>query len=76
MPRKETARGMQDHEAQMTDTHVGKQVRQRRMLIGASQERLGEHLGLTFQQVQNMRKAPTGSAPVACCKSRISWACA
>jgi len=31
-------------------------VRLRRMLVGMSQERLGEHLGLTFQQVQKYEK--------------------
>ncbi len=34
------------------DVHVGGRVRFRRMLLGMSQEKLGEKLGLTFQQVQ------------------------
>ena len=38
------------------DAHVGHRVRLRRMLIGMSQERLGELLGLTFQQVQKYEK--------------------
>lgn len=38
------------------DVHVGSRVRLRRMLIGMSQERLGELLGLTFQQVQKYEK--------------------
>jgi transcriptional regulator with XRE-family HTH domain len=38
------------------DKHVGERVRMRRMLLGMSQERLGEHLGLTFQQVQKYEK--------------------
>jgi len=38
------------------DTHVGSRVRLRRMLLGMSQEKLGEHLGLTFQQVQKYEK--------------------
>ncbi|MBI1238050.1 MAG: helix-turn-helix domain-containing protein [Alphaproteobacteria bacterium] len=38
------------------DTHVGRRVRLRRMLIGMSQEKLGELLGLTFQQVQKYEK--------------------
>ncbi len=38
------------------DTHVGSRVRLRRMLIGMSQEKLGEKLGLTFQQVQKYEK--------------------
>ncbi len=38
------------------DVHVGNRVRLRRMLVGMSQEKLGEKLGLTFQQVQKYEK--------------------
>ena len=38
------------------DIHVGNRVRLQRMLIGISQEKLGERLGLTFQQVQKYEK--------------------
>jgi transcriptional regulator with XRE-family HTH domain len=38
------------------DVHVGGRVRFRRMLLGMSQEKLGERLGLTFQQVQKYEK--------------------
>src|SRR6202008_2067168 len=38
------------------DVHVGSRVRFRRMLLGMSQEKLGERLGLTFQQVQKYEK--------------------
>jgi transcriptional regulator with XRE-family HTH domain len=38
------------------DVHVGSRVRLRRMLIGMSQEKLGEQLRLTFQQVQKYEK--------------------
>ena len=38
------------------DAHVGSRVRMRRMLLGLSQEKLGELLGLTFQQVQKYEK--------------------
>ena len=38
------------------DRHVGSRVRMRRMLVGMSQEKLGEALGLTFQQVQKYEK--------------------
>ncbi|MEQ1647629.1 MAG: helix-turn-helix transcriptional regulator [Hyphomicrobiaceae bacterium] len=38
------------------DIHVGGRVRFRRMLLGMSQEKLGEALGLTFQQVQKYEK--------------------
>jgi transcriptional regulator with XRE-family HTH domain len=38
------------------DQHVGSRVRMRRVLVGMSQEKLGEALGLTFQQVQKYEK--------------------
>jgi transcriptional regulator with XRE-family HTH domain len=38
------------------DRHVGSRVRMRRILVGMSQEKLGEALGLTFQQVQKYEK--------------------
>jgi transcriptional regulator with XRE-family HTH domain len=38
------------------DIQVGNRVRIRRMLIGMSQEKLGEMLSLTFQQVQKYEK--------------------
>ncbi len=38
------------------DTHVGTRIRLRRTLLGMSQERLGESLGLTFQQVQKYER--------------------
>lgn len=38
------------------DKHVGSRVRLRRVLLGLSQEKLGDALGLTFQQVQKYEK--------------------
>jgi transcriptional regulator with XRE-family HTH domain len=38
------------------DKHVGNRVRMRRMLVGLSQEKLGDALGITFQQVQKYEK--------------------
>lgn len=38
------------------DRHVGSRVRMRRVMLGMSQEKLGESLGLTFQQVQKYEK--------------------
>jgi transcriptional regulator with XRE-family HTH domain len=38
------------------DTHVGSRVRMRRMMLGMSQEKLGDALDLTFQQVQKYEK--------------------
>ena len=47
---------MPKKKANPVDAHVGYRVRLRRMLIGMSQERLGELLGLTFQQVQKYER--------------------
>ena len=38
------------------DAHVGSRVRLRRMMLNMSQEKLGEQLGITFQQVQKYEK--------------------
>ncbi|SFK39828.1 helix-turn-helix domain-containing protein [Methylocapsa palsarum] len=38
------------------DRHVGSRVRMRRVILGMSQEKLGEALGLTFQQIQKYEK--------------------
>jgi transcriptional regulator with XRE-family HTH domain len=47
---------MAKRHANPIDVHVGNRVRMRRMLIGMSQEKLGDQLGLTFQQVQKYEK--------------------
>jgi len=38
------------------DIHVGSRIRLRRNLLGLSQEKLGESLGITFQQIQKYEK--------------------
>ena len=38
------------------DIHVGSRVRLRRMMLSMSQEKLGDHLGITFQQIQKYEK--------------------
>jgi transcriptional regulator with XRE-family HTH domain len=38
------------------DTHVGSRIRLRRNMLGMSQEKLGENLGITFQQIQKYEK--------------------
>lgn len=43
-------------ESWSVDTHVGQRVRMRRTLLGMSQEKLGEAIGLTFQQVQKYER--------------------
>ena len=41
------------------DVHVGARIRMRRMILGISQEKLGQALGVTFQQVQKYEKGAT-----------------
>jgi transcriptional regulator with XRE-family HTH domain len=38
------------------DQHIGRRIRMRRMQLSTSQEKLGDALGLTFQQVQKYEK--------------------
>src|SRR3954471_2732243 len=38
------------------DVHVGARMRQRRTLLGMSQEKLGTAVGLTFQQIQKYER--------------------
>ena len=38
------------------DIHVGSRIRLRRTMLGMSQEKLGEAIGLTFQQVQKYER--------------------
>jgi transcriptional regulator with XRE-family HTH domain len=40
----------------LIDKHVGNRIRMRRMMLGMSQEKLGDGLALTFQQVQKYEK--------------------
>lgn len=54
-PRRKVGRPKID-EPDPVDVHVGSRVRLRRKLLGMSQERLGESIGLTFQQVQKYER--------------------
>jgi len=49
-------RGGRRGRANPIDGHVGARVRLRRTLLGMSQEKLGEAIGLTFQQVQKYER--------------------
>jgi transcriptional regulator with XRE-family HTH domain len=49
-------REAREHRPSPIDVHVGSRVRLRRTLMGMSQEKLGEALGLTFQQVQKYER--------------------
>ena len=54
--RNDTAASEKDGRPSPIDVHVGTRIRLRRTLLGMSQERLGEALGLTFQQVQKYER--------------------
>ena len=57
MPSDETGeRTEREHRPSPIDVHVGGRVRLRRTLLGMSQEKLGDALGLTFQQVQKYER--------------------
>ena len=55
-PNGDLCRSVPKKQANPIDAQVGSRVRIRRMLIGMSQERLGDLLGLTFQQVQKYER--------------------
>ena len=55
-PKGRTSTGKKDNSADPIDVHVGSRIRLRRQLLGLSQEKLGESLGLTFQQVQKYER--------------------
>lgn len=64
MPRKKANRGRTPAGApNPIDVHVGSRTRLRRTLLGLSQERLGEMIGLTFQQIQKYER---GANRVSC----------
>lgn len=52
----ENGRTERESRASPIDAHVGSRIRLRRTLLGLSQERLGDALGLTFQQVQKYER--------------------
>ena len=55
-PRGRPPRAGSDGKGHPIDLHVGHRVRLRRTLLGWSQERLAQALGLTFQQVQKYER--------------------
>src|SRR5919198_2668524 len=55
-PRKSSGRTASVGHPNPIDIHVGGRVRLRRTLLGMSQEKLAEAIGLTFQQVQKYER--------------------
>jgi len=43
------------------DVHIGSRIRMRRMMVGMTQEQLGDALGVTFQQLQKYEKGVNGT---------------
>lgn len=56
MAKGEGIRGRGAGRPNAVDAHVGARLRQRRTLLGMSQEKLGDAIGLTFQQVQKYER--------------------
>ncbi len=56
MPASDESPDEKDERLSAIDAHVGSRIRLRRTLLGLTQERLGEALGLTFQQVQKYER--------------------
>ena len=54
--RRSSARRFPPGTPRPVDIHVGSRVRLRRTLLGLSQDKLGQALGLTFQQVQKYER--------------------
>ena len=48
---------VRDDASHAVDVHVGKRIRERRLLCGFSQERLAGSIGVKFQQLQKYEKA-------------------
>ena len=57
------------------DVHVGSRVRLRRTLLGMSQEKLGEAIGLTFQQVQKYERGANRIGRAGCTIWHVSSTC-
>ena len=61
---KRSSRGrLPDGAPNPVDVHIGRRIRQRRLLLEYSQEKIASQLGITFQQVQ---KYEHGSNRVSC----------
>ena len=57
------------------DKHVGRRVRMRRMMLAMSQEKLGNALRLTFQQVQKYENGTNRIGASRLQQSPISFRC-
>jgi transcriptional regulator with XRE-family HTH domain len=55
-PRKSSGRMASKGFPNPIDVHLGRRIRQRRTLLGMTQEKLAEAIGLTFQQEQKYER--------------------
>lgn len=53
---KDTTKKLSDTSFSSVDVHVGSRIRLRRGIVGYSQEKLAEEMGITFQQVQKYER--------------------
>lgn len=71
LSKQKKSRGItQNGEPNPIDIHVGKRLRLRRLLLGLSQVRLGQMIGLTFQQIQKYENG-TNRISAICAESII-----
>ncbi len=70
MKKKRASKGTADP----IDRYVGSRLRVRRLGLGMSQAKLGQAIGVTFQQVQKYETGPTASAPATCTRWPRPWA--
>jgi len=54
--KEETNMASEQRKPNPIDIHVGSRIRLRRTMLGMSQEKLGDALGITFQQIQKYEK--------------------
>jgi len=74
-PRKSSGRMASKGFPNPIDVHVGQRVRQRRTLLGMSQEKLAEAIGLTFQQVQKYERGANRVDRAAFSTLLACWMC-
>jgi ribosome-binding protein aMBF1 (putative translation factor) len=72
-PRKSSGRMASKGFPNPIDVHVGSRIRLRRTLLGISQERLAEAIGLTFQQVQKYERGRTASVRAGSSTWQMLW---
>ena len=61
--------------ASLVDHHVGSRIRERRTMLGLSQQQLAKMIGVTYQQAHKYERGLNRISPDACSRSRRCWTC-